>query len=295
MTVLIDDTTAIMVQGAAGNAGVYHIGEMLAIGTRVVAGADAGKGGADVHGVPVHDSVAAACDALGSRPDATLIFQPAHRAAASTDEALDAAIPLVVLVAEGVPVHDTLRLVHRARDLGVRLVGPNTPGLLSPGRAKAGLMPMRAFSEGSVGMVSRSGTLSYETAMELTARSIGQSTFVGVGGDLARGTSMAEAVALLNDDPATQIIVIIGEIGGNQEETATTLIAEQGKKPVVAMIAGRAARPGRRMGHAGALVTGGVGAFAEKVAALQDAGIEVADSPADAARRVAALLEEIDG
>ena len=146
MTVLVDETTAVLVQGATGNAGVYHIGEMLEIGSRVVAGADAGKGGKDVHGVPVHDSVAAACDALGARPDASLIFQPAHRAAAAADEALDAGIPLVVLIAEGVPVHDTLRLVHRARGLGARLVGPNTPGLLSPGKAKVGLMPMRAVS-----------------------------------------------------------------------------------------------------------------------------------------------------
>ena len=292
MTVLIDATTSIMVQGATGNAGAYHIGEMLTIGTRVVAGADTGKDGETVHGVPVHGSVAAACDALGTVPDATLIFQPAHRAAASANEALDARIPLIILVAEGVPLHDTLRLVQRARDLGVRLVGPNTPGLLSPGKAKAGLMPMRAFSQGTVGMVSRSGTLSYETAMELTKRGIGQSTFVGVGGDPARGTSMAEAVGLLNDDPDTNVIVVIGEIGGNQEETAAAYIRAQGRKPVVAMIAGRAARPGRRMGHAGALVSGGVGAFADKVAALQDAGIAVADSPADAARRVAAILQD---
>ena len=290
MTVLIDETTAVLVQGATGNAGVYHIGEMVEIGTRVVAGADAGKGGTDVHGVPVHDSVAAACDALGMRPDASLIFRPAHRAAAAADEALDAGIPLVVIVAEGVPVHDTLRLVHRARGLGVRLIGPNTPGLLSPGKAKAGLMPMRAFSPGSVGIVSRSGTLSYETAMELTGRGIGQSTFVGVGGDMAPGTSMAEMVALMNDDMGTEAIVLIGEIGGNQEEAAATVIGEPARKPVVALIAGRAARPGRRMGHAGALVSGGVGAYTDKVAALQAVGVTVADSPADAARRVAALL-----
>lgn len=284
-----------LVQGATGNAGVYHIGEMLEIGTRVVAGTGVGQANASqraegVHGVPVYDSLVAACDALGARPEASLIFQPAHRAAAAAHEALDAGIPLIVLIAEGVPVHDTLRLVHRARRLGVRLVGPNTPGLLSPGKAKAGLMPMRAFSPGAVGIVSRSGTLSYETAMELTGLGLGQSTFIGVGGDMARGTSMAEAVALLNDDPGTEAIVLIGEIGGNQEETAAALVAQDGRKPVVAMIAGRGARPGRRMGHAGALVNGGVGAYTDKVEALETAGVAVAASPAEAARRVAALL-----
>ncbi|MSP67664.1 MAG: succinate--CoA ligase subunit alpha [Alphaproteobacteria bacterium] len=290
MAVLIDERTTMLFHGANSNAGRYHLGEAIAIGTRVVAGVSPGKGGGEIGGLPNFESVAEAV--AGGVPDAALLMTPARFAVDAAYECLDAGIRLIIMIAEGVPVHDTLRLIAAVRARGARLVGPNTPGLLAPGRAKGGLMPMNAFSRGPVGMVSRSGTLSYETAKELTRAGIGQSSFVGVGGDSVRGTSIAEVLDLMERDPETEAIVLIGEIGGNQEEVAAERLRRGFTKPVVAYIAGEQARPGRTMGHAGALVTGGVGAYADKVAALAAAGAVIATSPADVAIKIASLLSQ---
>jgi len=276
------------VQGATGNAGLYHLQEMLGLGTRVVAGVNPGRGGGDLYGVPLYDSVAAAVER--HQPDASLVMVPARSAVDATFEALEAGVPLAIVIAEGVPVHDAMRLIRFAKECGARIVGPNTPGIISPGVAKAGIMPLRSFSRGRVGVVSRSGTLSYETSYELTRRGIGQSSFVGIGGDMVRGTSLAEVLQLFEADGETDAVVLIGEVGGNQEEVAAETVVRGMRKKVVALIAGRTARPGRRMGHAGALVTGGSGGHGDKLAALAAAGIEVADTPADVARRLARHL-----
>lgn len=288
MSILVDSETRLLVQGMTGNAGLYHLREMRQLGTRVVAGVRPGRGGEALDGTPLFDSVAEACAAAS--PDAALVMVPARAAVDAGFEALDAGIPLVVLIAEGVPVHDSMRLIRRARERNAVLVGPNTPGLISPGQAKVGIMPMHAFMRGPVGVASRSGTLSYETSYEMTRRGIGQSTFIGVGGDMVRGTSLADSLRLFESDPETRAVVMIGEVGGNQEETAARDVVTRMTKPVVALIAGRTARPGRRMGHAGALVAGGSGGHAEKVQALRAAGVQVADSPADVAARVEKLL-----
>lgn len=288
MSILVNSETRLLVQGMTGNAGLYHLREMRQLGTRVVAGVRPGRGGEELDGTPLFDSVAEACAAAS--PDTALVMVPARAAVDAGFEALDSGIPLVVLIAEGVPVHDSMRLIRRARERNTVLIGPNTPGLISPGEAKVGIMPMHAFMRGPVGVASRSGTLSYETSYEMTRRGIGQSTFIGVGGDMVRGTSLADSLRLFEADPDTRAVVMIGEVGGNQEETAARDVVSVMTKPVVALIAGRTARPGRKMGHAGALVTGGSGGHAEKVQALQAAGVQVADSPADVAARVAKLL-----
>lgn len=288
---LIDNRTRFIVQGVTGNAAQWHLKEMLDLGQPVLAGVQPGGPREPVHGVPVFQSVAAACEAIGEPPDASLIFVPAAYAVDAAHEAIASRIPLLIWIAEGVPVHDTMRLVDYARCQGVRVVGPNTPGIISPGRAKGGLMPSSAFSPGPVGMVSRSGTLSYETALELTVRGIGQSTFIGVGGDPVRGTSIVEALAMLNEDARTRAIVMIGEIGGNQEEVAAEFVAAEVRdKPVFALIVGEQARPGRRMGHAGAIMAGGVGGYRSKIAALERQGIEMVLSPVDLAERLAEVL-----
>lgn len=289
MSVLVDGGTRLLVQGMTGNAGLYHLREMRELGTQVVAGVRPGRGGENMEGTPLFDSVAEACEA--ANPDAALVMVPASAAVDASFEALDAGLRLVIVIAEGVPVHDSMRLIRRARETGAILVGPNTPGLISPGKAKAGIMPLRAFMPGPVGVVSRSGTLSYETSYEMTRRGIGQSTFIGVGGDMVRGTSLGEGLRLFEADPETDAVVMIGEVGGNQEETAAREIVSSMTKPVVALIAGRTARPGRKMGHAGALVTGGRGGHADKLAALREAGVEIADSPADVALRIARRLD----
>lgn len=290
MSILVDRATRLLVQGMTGNAGLYHLREMRQIGTQVVAGVRPGRGGEDFEGTPLFDSVRQACAAAD--PDAALVMVPARAAVDAAFEALDAGISLVVLIAEGVPVHDSMRLIRRARECGAVLIGPNTPGLISPGKAKVGIMPLGAFTAGAVGVVSRSGTLSYETSYEMTRRGIGQSTFIGVGGDMVRGTSLADSLMRLEADPETRAVVMIGEVGGNQEEAAAREVVTAMSKPVVALIAGRTARQGRRMGHAGALLTGGSGGHRSKVAALEAAGVQVADSPAAVAERVAALLGE---
>lgn len=290
MSVLVDSETRLLVQGMTGNAGLYHLREMRQLGTRVVAGIRPGRGGEALDGTPLFDSVREAC--AFADLDAALVMVPARAAVDAGFEALDAGIPLVVLIAEGVPVHDSMHLIRRARERNAVLIGPNTPGLISPGKAKIGIMPLGAFMPGPVGVASRSGTLSYETSYEMTRRGIGQSTFIGVGGDMVRGTSLADSLRLFEADPGTRAVVMIGEVGGNQEETAARDVVAGMTKPVVALIAGRTARPGRKMGHAGALVSGGSGSHGDKVAALQAAGVQVADSPADVAARVANLLGE---
>ena len=288
MAVLIDGNTRLLVQGITGKASIYHTQEALDIGTNVVAGVSLGKGGQEVLGIPVYDSVQEAM--AEKKPEASLLMLPARATTDAAFEAIANGVKLVIIVAEGVPVHDTMKMIRFAREKGARVVGPSTPGILSPGKAKAGLMPVRAFMLGPVGIISRSGTLSYETAKELTSSGLGQSTFVGLGGDMVRGTSFVDVLKLMNEDVETKGIVLIGEIGGNQEETAAKYIGENPTKPVVAFIAGKGAKPGRRMGHAGAIVMGGVGTYEEKVQALNSAGVEVADSPAHVARLMKARL-----
>ncbi|MDN5347627.1 MAG: succinyl-CoA synthetase alpha subunit [Clostridia bacterium] len=288
MAIMLDGTTRVIIQGITGKAGSYHALEMRRQGTNVVAGVSPGRGGEKIDGIPVFDTVQEAVDAF--RPDLSLVLVPARFAKDAALEAMAAGVKTVVVVAEGVPVHDSLELTAKARQYGCRVVGPNTPGIFSPGKAKAGIMPTNAFKPGHVGIVSRSGTLSYETASELTRAGLGQSTFVGLGGDMVRGTSFVDVLSLFKDDPETHGIVLIGEIGGYQEELAAKYIKENVNKPVVAFIAGRKAKPGRRMGHAGALVMGGVGTYESKVETLKEAGVQVADSPADIARIMARIL-----
>jgi len=288
MAILIDENTRIVVQGITGTASTYHAQEMLGIGTKVVAGVSPGKGGEDVLGIPVYDSVTEAV--AEKNPEASLLMVPARFATDAAFESLANGIKLIILVAEGVAVHDTMKIIRFAREKGARIVGPSSPGILSPGKAKAGLMPIRSFAPGAVGIVSRSGTLSYEIAKELISTGLGQSTFVGLGGDMIVGTSFVDVLKLMNEDAETKGIVLIGEIGGNREEVAAEYIREKVTKPVVAFIAGKGAKPGRRMGHAGAIVMSGIGTYEEKVQALNSAGVEVADSPAHVARLMKAKL-----
>lgn len=288
MAIILDSTTKVIVQGITGKAGSYHALEMLCQGTNVVAGVSPGRGGERIDRIPIYDTVEEVVTAY--QPDLSLILVPARFAKDAALEAMAAGIKTVVVVAEGVPIHDSLEMTARARQYGARLVGPNTPGIFSPGQAKAGIMPTNVFKPGHIGIVSRSGTLSYETASELSRAGLGQSTFVGLGGDMVRGTSFIDILSLFKDDPDTHGIVMIGEIGGYQEEMAAKYIQEKVTKPVIAFIAGRNAKPGRRMGHAGAIVMGKLGNYESKVQNLRGAGIHVADSPMEIARLMAKML-----
>ncbi|MFH1410928.1 MAG: succinate--CoA ligase subunit alpha [Patescibacteria group bacterium] len=288
MSIILNRDTRVLVQGITGKAATYHALEMKRLGTNLVAGVSPGKGGESVDDIHVFDTVKEAV--AETRPDLALILVPAWAANDAAREAIASDIKTVVLIAEGLPVHDSLKLIWLAKQKRVRLIGPNTPGLFSPGQAKAGIMPANAFKPGCVGIVSRSGTLSYETAKELTDIGLGQSTFVGLGGDFVTGTSFVDILELFEDNPQTKGIVLIGEIGGSQEELAAAYIKEHIKKPVVAFIAGRRAKPGRRMGHAGALIMGGVGTYESKIEALTQAEVFIADSPADIASRMAKVI-----
>jgi succinyl-CoA synthetase alpha subunit len=288
MSILADGRTKVVVQGITGREGAFHTGQMVAYGTQVVAGVTPGKRGESVHGVPVHDTVADACAATGA--NASVIFVPAPFALDAILEAADAGVELVVAITEGVPVHDML-IASRALDArGVKLVGPNCPGLITPGGAKLGIIPGQIVKPGPVGVVSRSGTLTYEVLFALTARGLGQSTAIGIGGDPVQGMKFVEVVEAFEADPATEAIVLIGEIGGSDEESAADLIRTAVTKPVVAFIAGRSAPPGRRMGHAGAIISQGRGTAPEKVAALEAAGAVIAAHPDEIADRVADLF-----
>jgi len=284
MSILVNADTRLLVQGITGREGEFHSTAMLEYGTDIVAGVTPGKGGqrALEGRVPVFDTVADAVEQTGA--NASCIFVPAAFAPDAMLEAADGGIALVVCITEGVPALDMLRVYHVLKAKGVRLIGPNCPGLTSVGEAKVGIIPGNIHVRGRVGLVSRSGTLTYEVVQAMTDAGVGQTTCVGIGGDPIVGTSFIDVIDLLNQDPETEAIVMIGEIGGEEEERAAAFCAREVTKPMAAFIAGRTAPPGRRMGHAGAIISGGAGTAESKRAALQDAGIRVADSPSDIPR-----------
>ena len=277
MAILVDKNTRLVVQGITGREGQFHTKQMIEYGTNVVAGVRAGKGGQSVHGVPVFDTVRGAVDATGA--NCSIIYVPARFAPEAIYEAADAGIPLIVCIAEHIPVLDMVKVRAYLDMKGARMVGPNCPGLLTPGQAKVGIIPGSIGSAGNVGVVSRSGTLTYEVMYALTNRGVGQSTCVGIGGDPINGTDFIDCLRLFEADPDTEQVIMIGEIGGNAEEKAAQFIANHMSKPVTAFIAGRTAPPGRRMGHAGAIVEGKSGTAEGKVEALNNAGVKVADHP----------------
>ena len=278
MSILVDENTRLIVQGMTGNEGSFHAQQAMAYGTKVVAGVTPGKGGTTALGLPVFNTIREAKDKTGG--NVSIIFVPAVAAADDVMEAADAPLDLVVCITEGIPTLDMVRMTQFLFTRRTRLIGPNCPGIISPGKCKVGIMPAAIHRPGHIGVVSRSGTLTYEAVAQLTALGLGQSTCIGIGGDPIVGTSFVDAVRLMNEDPDTHGIVLIGEIGGTAEEEAATYIKAHVKKPVVGFIAGRTAPPGRRMGHAGAIISGGKGTAAEKIAALEAAGVKVAPSPA---------------
>ena len=278
MSVLVNEKTRLLVQGITGREGTFHTQQAVAYGTKVVAGVTPGKGGTSVDGIPVFNTVREAREQTGA--NASVVFVPPAFAADAIMEAADAGLPLVVAITEGIPTLDMIRVTEFLRERPTRLIGPNCPGIISPGKCKIGIMPGSIHLPGHVGVVSRSGTLTYEAVGQLTALRIGQSTCIGIGGDPIIGTNFVDALRLFNEDPDTHGIVIIGEIGGTAEEEAATYIKTNVRKPVVGFIAGRTAPPGRRMGHAGAIISGGKGTAPDKIAALQAAGVAVAESPA---------------
>ncbi len=288
MSILIGRDTRLLVQGITGREGEFHTRQMLAYGTHVVAGVTPGKGGQEVHGVPVFDSVEEAVARTGA--NASIIFVPPAFAADAVLEAVASKLELVVCITEGIPIHDMIDAVQAAQRAGTRLIGPNCPGAITPGEALVGILPGVIFRPGPVGLVSRSGTLTYEVVNELSARGIGQSTCVGVGGDPIIGTKFVDVLRLFEADPQTRAVILIGEIGGSDEEEAAAFIKEQMSKPVVAFISGRTAPPGKRMGHAGAIISGNTGTAASKIAALQDAGVPVAETITEIVDLVAARL-----
>ena len=288
MSVLVDNETRLVVSGITGREGSFHTRNNKAYGTNVVAGVTPGKGGQDLDGIPVFDTFHEAVEETGA--NTAMVFVPPRFAADSILEAEDAGIGLIVAITEGIPAHDELRVYnHLARNPAVRLVGPNCPGILSPGKANVGIIPAAFFKEGNVGVVSRSGTLTYQIGNELAQRGFGNSTIVGIGGDPVPGTSFVDALELFEADPETELIVMAGEIGGSAEEEAAEYIAEHVSKPVVAYIAGFTAPPGKTMGHAGAIVSGSAGTDKAKAEALEAKGIRVGTTPTETAQLVAAL------
>jgi len=288
VSILIDRNTRLLVQGITGKEGMFHTRQAVAYGTRVVAGVTPGKGGTAVDGIPVFHTVAEAVARTGAT--ASVIFVPPPFAADAIMESADASLPLVVCITEGIPTLDMVRVRAFLKGKATRLIGPNCPGVITPKECKIGIMPGAIHTPGPVGVISRSGTLTYEAVAQLTARGIGQSTCIGIGGDPIIGTQFVDALALFREDPATKGLVLIGEIGGAAEEEAARYIREKVKVPVVAFIAGRTAPPGKRMGHAGAIISGGSGTAAEKVEALRAAGIKVVDSPASIGEAMADAL-----
>ena len=290
MSILVDQNTRVIVQGSTGREGTFHARGCREYGTKIVAGVTPGRGGTVHEGIKVFDTVLEAVEKTGA--DASMIFVPPAAAADAILEAADARLKLAVCITEGIPASDMVRVAAALEDGPTRLIGPNCPGIISPGKCKIGIMPGYIHKPGPVGVISRSGTLTYEAVAQLSKRGIGQSTCLGIGGDPIIGTTFVDALALFRDDAETRVIVLIGEIGGGAEEEAARYAARDLNKPMVAFVAGQTAPPGKRMGHAGAIIAGGHGTAAEKMAALQEYGARVLQSPAEIGEAVEALLRE---
>ncbi len=287
MAIIVDRDTRLLVQGITGREGSFHARRNKAYGTRVVAGVTPGKGGQEVDGIPVFDTVAAAVAATGA--NTSMVFVPARFAADALYEAVDAGISTIVCIAEGLPAHDVLRIYNYIRPRGITMIGPNCPGVLSPGKANVGIIPAEVFRPGAVGLVSRSGTLTYQIGHELAQLGLGNSTIVGIGGDPVVGSSFIDILARFQADPETEYVVLVGEIGGDEEEQAARYIAEHMTKPVVAYVAGFTAPPGKTMGHAGAIITGSSGTAQAKKEAFEACGVRVGTTPRETAELVAEL------
>ena len=291
MSILINKDTRVVCQGITGQAGSFHTERMLEYGTKLVAGVTPGKGGTTQHGVPVFDNVLDAVTNL--RANASVIYVPAPFAADAIMEAADAGIELIVCITEGIPTLDMIRVKKYLSNKKTRLIGPNCPGIITPGACKIGIMPGYIHKPGNVGVVSRSGTLTYEAVWQLTQRGLGQSTCIGIGGDPIVGTDFVDILRLFQEDKETKAIVLIGEIGGSSEEEAAEVIKQEITKPVIGFIAGSTAPPGRRMGHAGAIISGNKGTAISKITALKNAGVTIADSPADIGEAVERVIERL--
>ena len=291
MAIIVDEGTKLVVQGATGREGSFHTLRNRGYGTNVVAGVTPGKGGTDLEGIPIFDTVAQAVDEAGA--NTTMVFVPARFAADAIYEAVDAGIETVICIAEGLPAHEMLRVYNYIRPKGITMLGPNCPGALSPGKANVGIIPAEIFREGAIGVVSRSGTLTYQIGHELTQRGLGNSTIVGIGGDPVVGSSFIDVLGRFQADDQTEVIVMVGEIGGDAEERAADFIAEHVSKPVVAYIAGFTAPPGKTMGHAGAIVSGSSGTAAAKKEALEAVGVKVGKTPSETAQLMRDILKDL--
>lgn len=291
MAIIVDNSTRLVVQGLTGREGSFHAGRNRAYGTQLVAGVTPGKGGTTHEGTPVFDTVADAVDATGA--NTSMVFVPARFATDAVYEAVDAGITTVICIAEGLPAHEMLRVYNYIRPKGITMVGPNCPGVLSPGKANVGIIPAEIFSAGKVGLVSRSGTLTYQIGHELTQLGLGNSSIVGIGGDPVVGSSFIDVIAKFQADPETEIIVMVGEIGGDEEEKAARYVQEHVTKPVLSYIAGFTAPPGKTMGHAGAIISGSSGTAAGKKAALEACGIRVGTTPTEVAGLVADVAKTL--